>query len=131
MCTSDRHRLTKAVWCCLAIVLGGSYSCTAVPSGTACGCYVVAPADDARSDDARWAEYLAGQMQRRSSGGRTADRCSVHGEPLSVRVHVDSLLDNDYVVERGRDGLLLSARDSENFGVPPVFAAAQSRPALS
>ena len=114
MCTSDRHRLTKAVWCCLAIVLGGSYSCTAVPSGTACGCYVVAPADDARSDDARWAEYLAGQMQRRSSGGRTADSCSVHGEPLSVRVHVDSLLANDYVVERRREGLLLSARDSEN-----------------
>lgn len=113
MYTSDTFILSGITWCCLAVGWSGCSACTARPQATVCGRYVVAPEDGSRPEDARWAEYLAGQLMSRSVAGRGADSSDAPQRRLHVRVHVDAALADGYAVERDGDVLRLSARDGD------------------
>lgn len=74
-------------------------------------CYSVVAATGTKAD-ARWADYLAAQIDRRSSGaallvpeGAGGDTC------LTVTLHVDGGLEHGYELRRSGNTLSLSARD--------------------
>ena len=71
--------------------------------------YVIVPVDEDNSEDVRWAEYLSGQIVRRSV---KTDSSASHRRGVEVRVHVDASLSHDFVVERKGEILHLSARDA-------------------
>ena len=103
----ERHLMPKIASFCFAVLL--CCGCAAERRSPVGGCYVVMPADEEHAEDVRWAEYLEGQIVRRSSALDTA----VSRPVQDVRVHVDASLSHDFVVERKGSALCLSARDAE------------------
>lgn len=112
MYTSDSNILACVVALCAAVLMCcGCTGAAAIPPG-AYGSYAVAPADAASETDARWADYLAGQIGRRSDGAALArGGAEGAGGCLSVAVRCDSALPRDFVVERSGSALTLAARD--------------------
>ena len=104
----DRYLSPKIVAFCLAVAL--CCGCAAERKSPVGDGYVIAPVDEGNSEDVRWAEYLSGQIVRRSA---KTDTSVSHRRGLEVRVHVDASLSHDFVVERKGEILHLSARDAD------------------
>lgn len=104
----DRYLSPKIVAFCLAVAL--CCGCAAERRSPVGDGYVIVPVDEDNSEDVRWAEYLSGQIVRRSV---KTDTLASHRRGVEVRVHVDASLSHDFVVERKGEILHLSARDAD------------------
>ena len=108
MYTFDRYLSPKIAAFCLAVAL--CCGCAAERRNPVGDGYVIVPVDEDNSEDVRWAEYLSGQIVRRSV---KTDTSASHRRGVEVRVHVDASLSHDFVVERKGEILHLSARDAD------------------
>lgn len=76
--------------------------------------YSVVPADGDSKADCRWADYLTGQMLRRSSDADVLDYGSAPPDScLEVRLHIDASLPCGYRMKRDGRRLSLTARDAD------------------
>lgn len=112
MYTSDRNIYRSLLLLIAAAMLLGSCAGAAAGGPQKVACYSIEPARGDSKADARWAAYLAGQIERRS---RTADLVVPAGEGgdscLYIEVCVDAGLDHDYELRRSDGGISLAARD--------------------
>ncbi len=103
-----RAAFVAAVLCCSFRVVGCAPS---ELSPAECAGYAVLAADDSSRADLRWTEYLCDHLRRRTDGGERIVVSEPSEDLFTLTVGMDSLLDGDFCVRRGPQGVGITARD--------------------